>query len=138
MTTKAHGCHGCQQTPQVRHPSQNVGAGGRHSTGATLRSPKAAPVELGGFSVSTSLEKVSAGATGAGDAPAVRHPSDTTPLPVLATLQAHPAGVIVADLAAELGASVDLVERRLYSLKRQGLVKTERLGDPPITHWLAL
>lgn len=58
-------------------------------------------------------------------------------LPILATLQAHPEGVIVATLAAELGASVDLIERRLYSLKRQGLVKTERLGEPPITHWLA-
>jgi DNA-binding IscR family transcriptional regulator len=57
---------------------------------------------------------------------------------VLSTLAAHPDGAIVANLAAELGASVSLVERRLYTLKRQGLVKTERLGTPPVTHWMAL
>lgn len=59
-------------------------------------------------------------------------------LPILATLAAHPSGAIVADLAAELGADPRHVERLLFGLKRQGLAKTERLGDPPITHWLAL
>lgn len=67
-----------------------------------------------------------------------RHSSEAEWLPVLSTLASHPEGAIVADLAAELGASVTLVERRLYSLKRQGLVKTERLGTPPVIHWLAL
>lgn len=55
-------------------------------------------------------------------------------LPVLALLARGPA--TVATLAAELGASIQLVERRLYSLRRQGLVKVEWLGDPPVAHWL--
>jgi hypothetical protein len=71
-----------------------------------------------------------------------REPLGTTqgdaPLPVLATLQAHSAGAIVADLALELGASINLVQRRLYSLRRQGLVTSEQLGTPPVTTWRCL
>ncbi len=129
MTNKAHGCHGCQHSTRVRHPSRNVRAGGRHSTGATLRSPEPAPVELGGFSVSTPHEKARSGATGAGEAPGAWRPSDATLLPVLSTLAAHPEGAIVAHLAADLGVSVGLVERRLYSLKRQGLVTAEQKAN---------
>jgi hypothetical protein len=58
-------------------------------------------------------------------------------LPVLAYLEAHPAGAIVATLAAELGASAYLVERRLYSLRRQGLVTSEWLGTPAVLTWKA-
>jgi hypothetical protein len=41
-------------------------------------------------------------------------------------------------LAHELGASVHLVERRLYSLRRQGLVKVEWLGTPAVAHRVSL
>jgi DNA-binding IclR family transcriptional regulator len=59
-------------------------------------------------------------------------------LPVLSTLAAHPDGAIVANLAAELGASVSLVERRLHALKRQGLVTWSFEGTPPTVTWRCL
>ena len=66
------------------------------------------------------------------------HLDSGEPLPVLATLQAHPEGAILVDLALDLGAPVSLVERRLYSLRRQGLVTSEQLGTPPVTTWRCL
>jgi hypothetical protein len=59
-------------------------------------------------------------------------------LPVLSTLTDHPEGALVVDLARELGVSVGLLERRLYALRRQGLVTSEQVGTPPVTTWRAL
>jgi DNA-binding IscR family transcriptional regulator len=56
----------------------------------------------------------------------------------MAYLKAHPEGAIVATLAEELGASVGLVERKLYSLRRQGLVTSNQIGTPPVTTWRCL
>lgn len=136
MTARAHGCHGCQRVPRVPHPSPNVGAGGGHPTGANPPFPGPAPVESAGLEASTPPEKQATSATGAGEVQDSRHPSDATLLPILRLLARGPA--IVATLAAELGASVHLVERRLYSLRRQGLVTSEWTGIPAVLTWRAL
>lgn len=126
---------GCQRVPGVQHSSPYQGRKDGARKGAAFLSPRPAPFHLDAASAPSQLESEAKGADGCHTE---RHPVGAPRAPlllVLARLRHHLGGAIVAILASELGVRVGLTKRRVYALRRQGLVTSDQLGTPPVAAW---